>query len=215
MNRTVLRRRLAPLALTAALTAGLAGGLTSCSDDASSEASSGAADDARTHNEADVAFAQQMIPHHQQALEMVDLTEGRALPDDVAALVAGIADAQAPEIATMEGWLTAWEESAPSGEHQGHDMGDMEGMEGMGDMEGMDHSMPGMMTSAQMSQLAQASDRDFTRLWLQMMIEHHRGAIEMARTELDQGEYPPAIALAQSIIDSQTEEIRTMQRLLG
>lgn len=209
MHHRTFQRRLAPLALIAAL----AGGLTACSDsDSASDTSAGASVDARPHNAADVAFAEQMIPHHQQALEMVDLTEGRTLPDDVRSLVQGIADAQAPEIATMTGWLTAWEaasEDSDSSGHAGHDMGDM------GDMGGMDHTMPGMMTDAQMTALEAAPDARFTRLWLQMMIEHHRGAVEMARTEVAEGEYPPAVALAQSIIDSQTAEIRTMQQLLG
>lgn len=227
MQHPTRRRRLASLALIGALTGALGAGLAACSDndaggsdsaaDPGSSTTSGAAE-VRAHNDADVAFAQHMVPHHQQALEMVDLTQGRTLPDDVRTLVDGIAAAQAPEIATMTGWLTAWGEPSPSasGGHAGHDMGDMGDM---GEMDGMDMSgadgMPGMMTDAQMAQLEAAPDADFTRLWLQMMIEHHRGAVEMARTELEQGEYPPAIALAQSIIDSQTTEIRTMQRLLG
>ena len=216
MHRTTLRRRLAPLALTLAL----AGSLAAWTDSGSISAADGAgasAADSRPHNDADVAFAEQMVPHHQQALEMVDLTRGRTLPDDVRTLVDGIAAAQGPEITTMTGWLTAWGVASPSasasGGHMGHDMGDMGDM---GDMSGMGGgAMPGMMTDAQMSALQAAPDRTFTRMWLQMMIEHHQGAVTMARTELEQGEYPPAVALAQSIIDSQTAEIRTMRQLLG
>ena len=207
MNRTALQRRLAPLALIAAL----GGTLAACSDDSSGSAgdASSAAADSRAHNDADVAFATQMIPHHQQALEMVDLAADRDLPADVRSLVTGIESAQAPEIDTMTGWLTAWGEPAPSDAgHMGHDMGDMGDM---GDMSGM----PGMMSGQQMTALADAPDARFADMWLRLMIAHHEGAVTMARTELAEGEYPPAIALAQSIVDSQTAEIERMRELLG
>lgn len=215
MNRTALQRRLAPLALIAAL----CGTLAACSDDTSGSAgdASSAAADSRAHNDADVAFATQMIPHHQQALEMVDLAADRDLPADVRTLVTGIESAQAPEIDTMTGWLNAWGEPAPSDAgHMGHDMGDMGDDTGdMGDDMGDMSGMPGMMSGQQMTALADAPDARFADMWLRLMIAHHEGAVTMARTELAEGEYPPAIALAQSIVDSQTAEIERMRELLG
>ena len=76
-------------------------------------------------------------------------------------------------------------------------------------------SMPGMMTSQEMTSLQNASDADFQTLWLQMMISHHEGAVEMAKAEIADGQYQPAVDLARSIVDSQSKEIATMKAILG
>jgi uncharacterized protein (DUF305 family) len=76
-------------------------------------------------------------------------------------------------------------------------------------------SMPGMMTSDDMTKLGQVKGAAFDRLWLQMMIQHHQGAVEMAKTELQQGASNEAKQLAQQIIDTQQKEIATMSQLLG
>jgi uncharacterized protein (DUF305 family) len=148
-------------------------------------------------NDADVDFATSMIPHHAQALEMVDLTVGRELSPEVESLTAAIREAQAPEVELMTDWLTAWDEPVPetslnhaNAESEGHDM------------EGMD-------------ELEAASDAEFEPLFLEMMIDHHQGAVEMAETEQADGEYADAIALAEAIEKSQTAEIETMEGLLG
>ena len=152
------------------------------------------------HNAADVAFAQQMIVHHQGAIEMADLAPSRAASQQVKDLAGRIKAAQGPEIQQMQGWL---------------------GMGGMGSQGQMTSggvtttmSMPGMMSDADMQQLTAASGTDFDRLFLQQMIVHHQGALEMADTELAQGSYPAALALAQSIKTSQTAEITEMQQML-
>ena len=75
--------------------------------------------------------------------------------------------------------------------------------------------MPGMMSADEMAALEAADDGDFQGHLLEMMIEHHEGAIEMAQTELEQGRYQPALNLAQTIIDGQTAEIETMRTLLA
>lgn len=156
-------------------------------------------------NAADVAFAQGMIPHHQQALDMVELAAGRTLSPRARAIVEGIAAAQAPEIETMTGWLKAWGKSVPTMSSGGEDMG-------------MDHmsggTMPGMMSHDQMMQLDSSADASFERMWLQMMITHHEGAVEMANTEVESGRYRPAIDLAQAIVDGQEKEISQMKDLL-
>jgi uncharacterized protein (DUF305 family) len=152
----------------------------------------------------DVMFAQMMIMHHQQAVEMATLAETRASTPQVKTLAAQIKAAQTPEITTMTTWLTAWGETPmPSGSHD------------MGGMPGMDHSMPGMMSDADMAKLKAASGKSFDKQFLQMMTAHHKGAIEMARTELTNGANPDANALAARITQTQQAEIDTMQKTLA
>ena len=174
------------------------------------------------HNAADLSFAQQMIVHHQGAVEMADLAPSRAANQQVKDLAARIKAAQAPEIEQMTGWLTLWgaamstSTSASTTSDDGMDHGGMSGMGKEGQMStgatGM--AMPGMMSDAQMQELTAATGADFDRLFLQLMIVHHQGAIEMSDTEIAQGSNPAALALAESIKTSQTAEIAEMQQLL-
>ncbi len=159
------------------------------------------------HNSADVTFATDMLPHHAQALSMVDLTLGRQLDPEVADLAEQVRDAQVPETETMVDWLNEWGEPVPetSRDHVNADSHD--GME-------MDSDMPGMMSGDEMQALEDAPDAEFEQLFLEMMIEHHEGAIEMAKTELDEGRYIPARDLAEGIVSGQQEEIDTMESLL-
>ncbi|GGT24085.1 lipoprotein [Streptomyces kurssanovii] len=152
------------------------------------------------HNAADVAFAQGMIPHHRQAVEMADLAATRAGSADVKALAAEIKKAQDPEIKTLSGWLTSWGEDVPkedeSGEHAGH-------------------SMSGMMTPQEMAELEKASGEAFDTAFLEMMVKHHEGAVDMARTEQADGSYRAAKDMAGDIVTSQSAEITRMNELLG
>ena len=158
------------------------------------------------HTQADVTFAQQMVPHHQQAVEMAKLVPSHSTNQKVLELASQIQQAQDPEIQKMTGWLQTWGAPAPT---TGMNMPGM-------NMPGMDHgSMPGMMTSDDMTKLGQVKGAAFDRLWLQMMIQHHQGAVEMAKTELQQGASNEAKQLAQQIIDTQQKEIATMSQLLG
>ena len=86
-----------------------------------------------------------------------------------------------------------------------------------GSMDGDDlgQDMPGMMNQDDLEELENASDGEFQDMWLEMMVEHHTGAVEMATTEQEDGQYAPAIDLAGQIIDSQTKEIETMNGLLS
>ncbi|NWF30394.1 DUF305 domain-containing protein [Streptomyces sp. PKU-EA00015] len=151
------------------------------------------------HNAADVSFAKGMIPHHRQAIEMADLAESRAGSAEVKTLAAEIRKAQDPEIKTLSGWLTSWGEEVPEegegGEHAGH-------------------SMSGMMTAEEMAELEKASGEAFDTAFLEMMVEHHEGAVEMARTEQSDGSYQPAKDMAGDIIASQSAEITRMNELL-
>ena len=158
------------------------------------------------HTQADVTFAQQMVPHHRQAVEMAKLVPSHSTNQKVLELASQIQQAQDPEIQKMTGWLQTWGAPAPT---TGMNMPGM-------NMPGMDHgSMPGMMTSDDMTKLGQVKGAAFNRLWLQMMIQHHQGAVEMAKTELQQGASNEAKQLAQQIIDTQQKEIATMSQLLS
>lgn len=158
--------------------------------------------DAAAHNDADAEFAQMMIIHHEGAIEMAQLAVEKAAAEEVRALGERIAQAQGPEIDLMSGWLEAWGEEQPDDA----DMGGM-GHEGM-DMDGMDQA-------AVMAELDGLGGTDFDRRFLELMIEHHKGAIVMAETERGAGESPDATGLAQTIIDDQTAEITEMTNLLN
>ncbi|KQT92067.1 hypothetical protein ASG49_08820 [Marmoricola sp. Leaf446] len=153
------------------------------------------------HDEADVRFAQQMVPHHAQAVEMADQALDTSRDPDVRRLAEEIRAAQDPEIETMTGWLEEWGEDVPDTSG---------GMAGMGDMEGMD----GMMSEAEMQRLDDASGAEFDRLWLELMVEHHQGAVEMARAEQADGTYDAAVALAEEVERTQRAEIAEMEELL-
>lgn len=194
-----MKKTLAAIALLA--TAGLT--LTACGDDSGGGATSTTSNDS-TFNDADVTFAQQMIPHHEQAIEMAEMAQGRASSGEVLELAENIEAAQGPEIDTLQGWLEAWGEEAPSGSMDHGDMG-----------HDSDSAMPGMMDEDEMNELMAASGADWDRMFLVMMIEHHEGAVEMAQVEVDQGENPDAVAMAEKIISDQQAEITQMQDLLG
>lgn len=156
------------------------------------------------HNDADVEFAQQMIPHHQQAIEMADLVPGTGASTEVVELAAQIKAAQAPEITLMRSWLKDWDETA-MGDHDMGQMNDSDDMD-MGD---------GMLSGSAMRDLAKATGAEFDRLWLTGMIGHHEGAITMAETELADGKDAATKKLARAIIAAQEKEITTMKGLLG
>ncbi len=151
----------------------------------------------RRNNTADVTFATDMIPHHQQAIEMSTLAASRATNSTVKSLAAAIKSAQDPEVATMTGWLKRWGRPMPSS------------------MSGMD--MAGgtaMMSPADMAKLGKATGAAFDRMWVKMMIAHHQGAVTAARTELARGANADAKQLAQSIVTSQTAQILQLKALL-
>lgn len=189
----------------AATAAALALALTACSTSEGAGGGTGSG-----HNDADVDFASDMIQHHAQALEMVDLTLGRDLDPKVAGLAEDIRAAQAPEIETMADWLEDWDEPVPATSRD-HANAHAEDHGGGG---AMDEDMPGMMSAEQMDSLENASDATFEDLWMQMMIDHHEGAISMAQTVLDEGESAKVAKLAEGVVETQQAEIDTMRSLL-
>jgi uncharacterized protein (DUF305 family) len=200
--------------LFAALMAVLLAAACGSGSPAASLTSSASATASSEHNDADITFVQAMIPHHQQAIEMAQLATQRANSPQVKQLATAIEQAQQPEIDQMNALLRAWGVTAmpPSGP-PGMDHGSMTGMDHGGTTS--TSAMPGMMSAAQLQQLDQATGAAFDRMFLQMMIEHHTGAITMSQTEIAQGISSPAKALAQRIIDAQNAEISQMRQLLA
>jgi len=208
MTRTILRRAaLAGAAVTATLVlaacVSTSGGPGSMPMGNGTSGPAGGAS-AAAFNDADAMFAQLMIPHHRQAVDMAALADTRATDPQVKQLAGQIKAAQDPEIQTMTGWLTAWGRptTAPS-TMPGMDMGAGQG------------AMPGMMSDADMAKLRAATGRDFDRQFCTMMIAHHQGAIQMAKQEQTAGVNPDAKALATRIATSQQAEIDTMNKILA
>jgi len=206
-----IRRTLALMAATALGITALAA-CSSSTDSAPSPGQSVSTAPMTQGSPTDIAFAQSMIPHHQQAIEMADLAldpQAGASPQ-VQQLARQIKAAQDPEIEQMTQWLQAWgapaampgvsDASAVAGmDHSGHDMGGM--------------TMSGMMTAEQMQELEQARGTDFDQMWLTMMIAHHEGAISMAQ-QAQASNSSQVTTLTDAIITGQQQEITTMQQLL-
>ena len=151
------------------------------------------------HNQADVDFATGMVPHHGQALVMADMALRHGGSAEFVALATAIKQAQKPEIDQMGGWLAGWGQPRPHSTVMHH---------------GGSNSM-GMMSDEDMARLEQSTGGTFEEMWLEGMITHHQGAVNMSKTHLDQGSNPEAKALAQRIVDAQTTEIATMRAMLG
>ena len=160
---------------------------------------------------ADVMFVRMMIPHHEQAIEMSDIILAKSdIPADITALAEKLKAEQAPEIDQMTTWLDQWgQPPGPRDGHRGHGGG---GMPVMGnDMSMMD----GMLSADELQQLFDAEGTDAARLYLEQMIAHHEGAIDMAQGEVSDGTYQPTVDLARSIIDTQQQEIARMREMLA
>lgn len=173
----------------------------SASSAASSEASSTAAAEpiSEEHGPADVMFAQMMIPHHEQALEMSRIVLGKEdLPEDVRTLAEQIEAVQGPEIARMQDMLATW---------------------GVTDAQPMDHSghggMAGMLSEEQLQDLRDAEGPEAARLFLEGMVDHHEGAVEMAQQHLENGVNPQARALSEDVVAVQEREIAQMEDMLA
>ena len=155
------------------------------------------------HNADDVAFVTNMIPHHQQAVDLSAMVPDRSANAQLNALAKQISAAQQPEINVMKVFLVQWTDGAenpmsPDPGHAGHGA-----------------AMPGMVDDATMTTLKSSSGADFDKLWLQSMIGHHQGAIEMANAEIAKGDNVDAKALAKNIVATQEAEIGQMKQMLG
>lgn len=193
-----------PLALGASMFA-LALTLTGCTASGPSETSTSSTP-ARTSSAsaADEMFVVMMIPHHEQAVEMADIVLTKSdIDPKVTELAQNIKDAQGPEIDRMLGWLQEWgvEYNPNDNSTGGMDHGSMGGMDGM-------------MSDEDMSMLEDADGPTASRIFLEQMILHHEGAVEMAETALKDATDPDVRELAEQVIDDQNAEIATMQDLL-
>ena len=199
MTFTLTRRRLRGGAVAAVLAAlAVLGG---CSDGPGGSADPSASGP-QIFNKADVKFAQTMIPHHEQAIEMTNIMLAKSAVDpEVTKLAQQIKDAQGPEITTMTGFLTAWNQPLIP-DHSA------EADEDHWDAEGV-------LTPEEMQELMAADGSAGQQLFLEGMIEHHKGAITMVQDEIDNGENPDALKLAHAIKDDQTAEIKTMESMLA
>ncbi|MER7881110.1 DUF305 domain-containing protein [Streptomyces solisilvae] len=176
---------------------------------AASEAT--ASSTAGTFNDADVSFAQMMIPHHEQALEMARLADDRASNARIKSLAGQIEKAQDPEIVTLKSWLKEWgkPEKASGAPSDG-----MPGMKGMDHGSGGKSGMGGMMSEQDMRKLEAAKGPAFDRAFASMMIDHHKGAIDMAKDEKKNGRNAKAKKLADDVVKNQSTEVTTLRTLL-
>ena len=152
------------------------------------------------YNADDVAFATNMIPHHQQAIDLSALVPERSTNPELTKLASDIAAAQGPEIETMKVFLVQWNENPDTNTGSGH---------------GGHGAMQGMVDEPTMARLASLNGAEFDTLWLQSMIGHHEGAIEMAKAEVANGENVDAKGMANDIITTQQAEIGQMKQMLG
>ncbi len=191
--------------------------LTACSSGAPAEPSSTSsapstsAEETVSFSAQDVMFVQGMIPHHEQAVEMADvMLDKDGIDPRVIALAEEIKAAQGPEIATMKDWLNEWdaEDSMGGMSHGDDEMSD-------GEMADGEMGSDGMMSDDEMSNLQNTEGVEASRAFLTGMTAHHEGAITMAEIEIAEGTDAGAIALAQSIVDSQQAEIDTMADILA
>lgn len=168
-------------------------GLTGCTININSPAQSAEQTDSKSEfSSNDQMFAQMMIPHHQQAVDLSALAPERSTNQEVLELAQTISDEQAPEIEQMGIWL---------GEGHSHDMG---------------HDMPmaGMVSEADFETLKGLTGTEFDKQFLKLMIAHHEGAIEMVSMIAD-SENAEVANLGQQIVISQTEQIEYMKELLA
>ncbi len=151
-------------------------------------------------NADDVAFATNMIPHHQQAVELSAMVPDRSTNAGLVALANQISAAQQPEINVMKVFLVQWkrEPRRPASGHAGHGS-----------------TMQGMVDAATMTKLESLNGAEFDTLWLESMIGHHQGAIEMAKAEIANGDNVDAKTLAKNIVTTQEAEIGQMKQMLG
>jgi uncharacterized protein (DUF305 family) len=180
----------------------------------SESSQSSAAEQPAGFNDQDVDFATNMIPHHQQAVEMAAMVPGRSTNPAVIKLAADISAAQGPEIETLKVFLVQWKQGSDNAQDTPDPSQSPDAHQGHG---GADPSMnmQGMVDAAAIANLASLKGAEFDKSWMQAMITHHEGAIEMANAEIAGGANVDAKNLAQQIVTAQQGEITQMKQMLG
>ena len=151
---------------------------------------------ASSYNQEDIDFAQGMIPHHKQAILMSNLVATQSSNEEIKKLALQIIDAQDPEIKLLNRLLKGFDADT---EKMSHDMSKMDGM--------------GMASDADLDELRNSNGTEFDELFLNAMIKHHEGAVEMANEVIEMGKNPEIISLASDIVKAQNEEIILMKSL--
>lgn len=173
---------------------------------------------------AEAGFARDMQTHHQQAVEMAMIIRSTTTDPDLLVLSYDIATSQAQQAGQMFGWLSVWglpqappepamtwmARPALDGTSHGHDSGDVDGSAHV-----PGEPMPGLATAEQLAALRAASGEAADDLFLELMLAHHEGGVEMAQALLDRSENSVAVSLARGILVSQQGEIDFMQQLLA
>jgi uncharacterized protein (DUF305 family) len=163
-----------------------------------------------TYTAADISFMDGMISHHAQALVMAGWARSHAASPSVQTLADRITNAQQDEIATMQSWLRVHNQPVPEANPHGMTM----------NMNGMTHEMlmPGMLTEAQLKQLDAARGKEFDRLFLTFMIQHHKGAVTMVNdlfATYGAAQEVTVFKMASDVSADQTTEIERMQKMLA
>ncbi|WRZ69850.1 DUF305 domain-containing protein [Streptomyces sp. NBC_01257] len=175
---------------------------------------------------ADAGFARDMAVHHQQAVEMSFIVRDRTENEDVRRLAYDIANTQANQRGMLLGWLDLWElPKAATGQepmawmagggHEGHDMAGMPGMDGGGYRAHDGALMPGMATRTELAALRRASGRQAEILYLQLMTDHHKGGVDMARGCAELCTVKVEKRLARGMVEAQRSELDVMAGMLA
>jgi uncharacterized protein (DUF305 family) len=156
-------------------------------------------------NEADAEFVRMMIPHHHQALVMSGLAPSRSTNVELLALAARIDAEQTVEIGTMQQWqaFNGFDQTDPVTAYQMM-MQDPAMIE-----------MMGMATQAELEQLEMLSGAAFDQLFLQLMIDHHQGAVDMCVQVMTEGQEPVLQSMANEMLTTQSTQIAQMQAMLA
>jgi uncharacterized protein (DUF305 family) len=169
-----------------------------------------------TADSVDAGFARDMSRHHLQAVEMANLALTRSTDAEVRQLAFDISATQTNQVGRMQGWLALWGLPLTSGEvmgwmsdgTSGHDMSHMDDAAADGAV------MPGMATETELAKLRSLSGTEFDVMFLQLMIRHHQGGLEMAQYGAEHAELAAVRGLARSIAETQTAETTTMEAML-
>jgi uncharacterized protein (DUF305 family) len=150
-----------------------------------------------SYNQTDVTFATELIPHHRQSLQMVRMVERRDVDPKLKGFAAQLRVTQAVEIESMLSWLKDWDVTAPSGDPS------------------VGTGQSGTVNAGDLAALEAATGEEFEQQWLRLMIRQHEDAIALAKVENAEGQYPYAVALANTVMVGQASQIRTMRLMLG
>jgi uncharacterized protein (DUF305 family) len=198
-NITVHRIMLSAVAAVAAVILSACGSQTTSTATGSRDAASmpgmsqSASPAKASFNDADVTFAQMMIPDHQMTAKMAALAQKKATSKDTKTLAAQMVKGQSTTVDMLQGWLKTWGKPASAG------------------MTGM--TMPGAMTDKDMTMLKSMKGMDFDMMFAQMMVKHHQASMKMAQEEQDKGASTDAKAMAAAMLKAQQAQVDELRKI--